>query len=144
MTTCLIKSKSAPKSTAQQAMETQTTNNAPNARRSYQRGWSKQIIKDSRYKLSGRIHRNGTVATSMQSWLVVASSTTDPQADRLNHSNTLSMLGLTSVASDSLGGPEAATASELIVDVACFKTRTAHQAAQHAKVTYSAVHRTTC
>jgi hypothetical protein len=36
---------------------------SPQPCRQYQRGWSKAMMKESRYKLNGTIQRSGTLAT---------------------------------------------------------------------------------
>src|ERR1035437_1640054 len=51
-----------------------------NGNRTYHRGLSKQIIKLNKYSASGATHRKGITATSWQSLLVVANSSTDAHA----------------------------------------------------------------
>jgi len=46
-------------------------------RREYQRSLSKQRTNDNKYSVKGSTHRNGTLATSRQTWFVVANSNTD-------------------------------------------------------------------
>ncbi len=54
-------------------------------RRLYQPLDSKHRMKVSRYSASGRIHRNGIGATFCETWLVMASSSTDAHAGRAIH-----------------------------------------------------------
>src|ERR1043166_6740735 len=53
--------------------------------RPYHAGRSKQMMNVRRYRLSGRTQRNGTDATSRHTLLVVAISSTEPQAGRSSH-----------------------------------------------------------
>src|SRR5216683_7738345 len=62
--------------------------------REYQRGSSKQIMKESRYRLRGRTQRKGTTATSWQIWFVVARNMTEAQVARLSQSRCVPMAGL--------------------------------------------------
>ena len=48
------------------AIMTETTSSVRKTRRSYQRGLSKQMMNVSKYKVSGKIHKKGTTATSWQ------------------------------------------------------------------------------
>jgi len=50
--------------------------------RLYQRGLSKQIIKDRRYMLNGRIHKKGTTAISWVIFSVTASRSVEATAGR--------------------------------------------------------------
>ena len=47
----------------------------------YQRGWSNARMKLTRYSASGSTHRNGTLAMFCVTWLVTASSITEPIAE---------------------------------------------------------------
>ena len=51
----------------------------------YQPRPSKHSMKVRRYSVSGRIHRNGTEATSCVMWLVTASSMNEPIAESSSH-----------------------------------------------------------
>src|SRR4051794_15466611 len=42
-------------------------------------------MNDNKYKVSGKTHKNGTLATSRQTWLVVARSSMDGTMARTNH-----------------------------------------------------------
>ena len=53
--------------------------------RTYQRLPEKVRMKDSRYKLRGKIHRNGLGATSCVIWLVTASKNKDASPGRSIH-----------------------------------------------------------
>ncbi len=65
-------------------------------RREYHRSLSKHKMKDSRYKVRGKTHKNGTVATSRQTWFVVANSNTDGTIARQSHNSQVPQLGGTS------------------------------------------------
>src|SRR6185312_256510 len=76
-----------------QATKIASANAGWKTRREYQRDWSKQMMKESRYRLSGRTQRKGTTATSWQIWLVVARNITDAQAASPSQSKRVPMAG---------------------------------------------------
>ena len=53
-------------------------------------------MKVMRYRLSGRTQRNGTTATSRQSWFVVARRSAEPHADKPSHSASSTRRGFAS------------------------------------------------
>src|SRR5262245_34166241 len=57
-----------------------------NAQGEYHRSLSKQRMNDSKYNDSGTTHKNGTAATSMQTWFVVARSMTEAAIGKANQS----------------------------------------------------------
>ena len=53
----------------------------------YQPGRSKQIMKESKYRLNGKTHKKGMTAISRQTWLVTANNKLDPEADKRIQNN---------------------------------------------------------
>ena len=62
-----------------------TSSSTMNSGRTYQRGWSKHRMKVIRYNDSGTTQRNGTLAMFCVTWLLMASSITEPIADNASH-----------------------------------------------------------
>src|SRR5258706_15816434 len=61
--------------------------------RTYQRGWSKQRMKESRYSDSGSTQRNGTLEMFCVTGLVTASSMIEPIAGSASHRNCVATEG---------------------------------------------------
>ncbi len=62
-------------------------------RREYQRSLSKQKMNDIKYNVRGSTHKKGTLATSMQTWLVVATSSVEGTIARKNQSKLVCQVG---------------------------------------------------
>src|SRR5580700_12118473 len=63
--------------------------------REYHQSLSKQRMNDNRYNVRGSTHRKGTLATSRQTWFVVASSRTEGTMAKANHKSCVCHGGLT-------------------------------------------------
>src|SRR5262245_41620942 len=88
----------------------------------------------SKYRESGRIHKNGTEVTSWHSWLVVASSINEPQAASASQSTIVRAEGFSaavSVSAASLGrGAMRQTRANATVDHRQSATNAAYAADQ--------------
>src|SRR5579872_4208698 len=93
-------------------------------RREYQRSLSKQMMNDNKYRLSGSTQRNGTLATSRQTWFVVANNRIEGTIARANHKNSVPFEGRTAVAA------EAGTDDESTVDLPAVLASKAAQSEQ--------------
>src|ERR1700737_1760805 len=87
-------------------------------------------MNESRYRLRGSTQRNGMAATSWQSWLVVARSITEAQAERPSHKRRRPIEGLTS---GEAASTDAAAAAEASPEGDNRKTRSAQPAAKRTK-----------
>src|SRR5882672_7514847 len=82
-----------PWKSSQQVSPASTRKRGWKTERRYQRGLSKQRMKDPRYRHSGTTQRNGITATCWEMTLVVASNITEAQAGRPIQSKRIEMPG---------------------------------------------------
>ncbi len=105
---------------------TAATSSATYSQRLYQRGWSKHRMKVTRYSDSGSTQRNGTLAMFCVTWLVTASSITEPIADRPSHMSWVLNVGAAAAArgasAAALVAGASSTARRLIQPVAAHTT----------------------
>src|SRR5271170_2544481 len=91
-------------------------------RREYQRSLSKHRMNDSKYRVSGNTHRNGTLATSRQTWFVVAKSSTDGIIASMNHNSQIPQPGEAS---------SAGVKSEIVEETVCPRAADVHAQIAH-------------